>query len=369
VGREGEDLSRHDKWLCMMYPRLVLMKKLLSEDGAIFISIGDAEDAQLRKICDEIFGVTCFVANIAWQRTYSQRNDVDGMGVEIEHIYVYGKNPDWTPLKLERTDEMDSKYANPDKDPNGKWQNTSANAPNAFTHQGMVYAIQNPFTGELLYPPIGRCWTFQQRDMLNYLQGWCNYELRDINDAEKRAEVCGTSKELVRVGVKAIMIKDSFEISQSKAMEVYNRGQWPKLFFTKGGQGGLRRKTYLQKVEGRVATNYWKMEEVGHTDEAKKEIKTIFEGKCPFETPKPTRLLKRIIDIATEEDSIILDCFAGSGTTGHAVLMENQQKPESQRKFILIDIMQTTLLPSVCAAPFQAIPSRARKKRKFTARN
>lgn len=128
---------------------------------------------------------------------------------------------------------MDSKYANPDKDPNGKWQNTSANAPNAFTHQGMVYAIQNPFTGELLYPPIGRCWTFQQRDMLNYLQGWCNYELRDINDAEKRAEVCGTSKELVRVGVKAIMIKDSFEISQSKAMEVYNRGQWPKLFLPK----------------------------------------------------------------------------------------------------------------------------------------
>ncbi len=93
-----------------MYPRLVLMKKLLSEDGAIFRSIGDVEDAQLRKICDEIFGVTCFVANIAWQKTYSPRNDKKGLPTETEHLYVYGKNPNWTPYKLERTEEMDLRY-------------------------------------------------------------------------------------------------------------------------------------------------------------------------------------------------------------------------------------------------------------------
>ena len=171
------------------------------------------------------------------------------------------------------------------------------------------------------------------------MNGWCEYELRDINDAERRAEICGVSPSEVREGIKAIMLKEPLEISQAKAKAVYERGQWPKFFFTKGGLGGIRRKTYLTKVEGKLSTNFWPYTEVGHTDEAKKEINAIFEGKCPFETPKPTRLLKRIIDIATEEDSIILDCFAGSGTTGHAVLMENRQKPESHRKFIMIDIM------------------------------
>ena len=338
VGKEGEDLSRHDKWLCMMYPRLVLMKKLLSEDGAIFISIGDAEDAQLRKICDEIFGVSCFVANIAWQKTYSPRNDKKGIPAETEHLYVYGKNPNWTPYRLERTEEMDSKYSNPDNDI-APWTSSDPCAPNANTHQTMVYAIQHPFTGELLYPTNSRCWTYQQTDILNYMNGWCEYELRDINDAERRAEVCGVATNEVREGIKAIMLKEPLEISQAKAKAVYERGQWPKFFFTKGGLGGIRRKTYLTKVEGKLSTNFWPYTEVGHTDEAKKEINAIFEGKCPFETPKPTRLLKRIIDIATEEDSIILDCFAGSGTTGHAVLMENRQKPESHRKFIMIDIM------------------------------
>lgn len=200
VGKEGEDLSRHDKWLCMMYPRLVLMKKLLSEDGAIFISIGDAEDAQLRKICDEIFGVTCFVANIAWQKTYSPRNDKKGLPTETEHLYVYGKNPNWTPYKLERTEEMDSKYKNPDNDI-APWTSDNPCAPNARTHQTMVYAIQHPFTGELLYPYISACWRYQQTDMLNHMNGWCEYELRDINDADRRAEICGVSPTEVREGI------------------------------------------------------------------------------------------------------------------------------------------------------------------------
>ena len=211
VGREGEDLSRHDKWLCMMYPRLVLMKKLLSEDGAIFISIGDAEDAQLRKICDEIFGVTCFVANIAWQKTYSPRNDKKGLPTETEHLYVYGKNPNWTPYKLERTEEMDSKYKNPDNDI-APWTSDNPCAPNARTHQTMVYAIQHPFTGELLYPYISACWRYQQTDMLNHMNGWCEYELRDINDADRRAEICGVSPTEVREGIKAIMLKEPLEI-------------------------------------------------------------------------------------------------------------------------------------------------------------
>ena len=152
VGKEGEDLSRHDKWLCMMYPRLKLLQRLLSEDGVIFISIDDTEYANLKLICDEIFGANCFVSNISWQRTYSMRNDAKGIPAEVEHILVYSKKIDWQPQKLET---MDSKYKNPDNDPRGAWRNIVASAPDSIAHQGMVYAIQNPFTGEYAYPPQG----------------------------------------------------------------------------------------------------------------------------------------------------------------------------------------------------------------------
>ena len=110
VGKEGEDLSRHDKWLCMMYPRLKLLQKLLSKEGAIFISIDDNELYYLKNVCDEIFGASCFVADISWQRTYSMRNDVKGIAAEVEHILVYGKNPLWQPNKLKRTQQMDIYY-------------------------------------------------------------------------------------------------------------------------------------------------------------------------------------------------------------------------------------------------------------------
>ena len=174
--------------------------------------------------------------------------------------------------------------------------------------------------------------------MFSIMNGWCEYELRDINDAEKRAAVCGISVEDVRPGIKAIMLKKPLDESLKLAKEVYNRGQWPKFYFTKKGFGGIRRKTYLTNVEGRVVTSFWPYDEVGHTDGAKKELKRIFEGRCPFDTPKPSTLIERILQIATDDDSIVLDAFAGSGTTAHAVLSQNKQDHGS-RKFILIELM------------------------------
>lgn len=112
VGKEGEDLSRHDKWLCMMYPRLKLLQRLLADDGVIFISIDDNEQANLKLICDEIFGVNCFVADTSWQRTYSTRNDSKGIVSEVEHVLIYSKQTNWNPNKLPRTAEMNSKYKN-----------------------------------------------------------------------------------------------------------------------------------------------------------------------------------------------------------------------------------------------------------------
>ena len=337
VGKEGEDLSRHDKWLCMMYPRLALLQRLLHSQGAIFISIDDNEYTNLKAICDEIFGKNCFVANISWQRAYSTRNDKDGIPVEAEHLLVYGKEAKWQPKKLERTEEMNSKYGNPDHDIN-LWRSDNSFAPNAATHQGMVYAIQHPFTGELIYPVSTNCWRYQQSEMLSIMNGWCEYELRDLHDESRRAEVCGISPEDIRKGVLGIVLKDDLETSRNKAQQVYEKGPWPKYYFTKGGYGGIAQKTYLNQVEGRLISNLWKQAEVGHTDEAKKELKEIFDGKSPFDTPKPTRLLERILDIATDDDSIVLDSFAGSGTTAHAVLLANQKK-HSHKKFILVELL------------------------------
>lgn len=337
VGAEGEDFTRHDKWLCMMYPRLVLLRQLLSEKGAIFISIDDNEVSRLRTICDDIFGANCFKGDVIWHKTYSPRNDSKGIPTETDHILVYSKSKDWLPKRLERDEEMDTVYKNPDNDI-APWRNDNPCASDANTHQGMVYAIQHPFTGELVYPYQNGHWRYGQDQMFEYMSGWCDYELRELDDAEKRAEVCGVPVETVRPGVKAIMLKGSLEESRERAQKVLEKGPWPRFYFTKNGLGGIARKTYLTAVEGKLITTFWDYTEVGHTDAATKELKAIFGGRSPFETPKPSSLIERIVQIATDEDSIVLDAFAGSGSTAHAVLSQNK-KDKGNRKFVLVELM------------------------------
>ena len=336
VGKGGEDLTRHDKWLCMMYPRLMLLQKLLADDGVIFISIDDNELYNLKSICDEIFGASCYVSDIAWQRTYSTRNDSKGIVNEVEHILVYSKVPEWNPNKLPRTEEMNARYSNPDNDVCA-WKSTDAFAPGASTHQGMVYAIQNPFTGVLLYPSNGRHWSLGQDQMFEIMSQWGEYELREIDDVQKRASICGVPEEQVKSSVKAIMLSDNLENAAQKASAIYSRGQWPLFYFGQDGKGGIRRKTYLNTVGGRIPTNFWPFSETGHTDEAKKEMLAIFDGKATFDTPKPHRLIEFVLKVAGTQDALILDSFAGSGTTAHAVL--NMNKADGgHRKFILVEM-------------------------------
>lgn len=336
VGKEGEDLTRHDKWLCMMYPRLMLLQKLLADDGVIFISIDGNELYNLKAICDEIFGASCYVSDIAWQRTYSTRNDSKGIVNEVEHLLVYSKVPGWNPNKLPRTEEMNARYSNPDNDVCA-WKSTDAFAPGASTHQGMVYAIQNPFTGALIYPSNGRHWSLGQDQMLDIMSQWGEYELQDIADTSQRASICGVDVEQVKADVKAIMLTTTLEQSLQKATKVYNRGCWPTFYFGQGGKGGIRRKTYLDNVGGRIPTNFWPFSETGHTDEAKKEMLAIFDGKATFDTPKPHRLIEFVLKVAGTQDALILDSFAGSGTTAHAVL--NMNKADGgHRKFILVEM-------------------------------
>lgn len=327
----------HSDWCSMMYPRLLLARDLLCSDGSIFISIDDHESKNLRAICDEVFGSECFAGDIAWQRTYSMRNDSKGIPAEVEHILVYSKQPDWNPIPLPRTEEMDSKYTNPDNDPNGAWQNTSAFAPGGVTHQGMVYAIQHPFTGRMIYPTANACWRYAQESMLDYMNGWAPYQLVDLHDEEERAAVCGIAASEVRVGVKGIVLVDTLDVAREKATAVYERGMWPRFYFTNGGQGGIRRKTYLSNVGGMPASNFWPFSEVGHTDEAKKGLQRLFEGTAPFDTPKPVRLMKRILQIAGDDSCTVLDFFSGSASMAEGVMSENAEDG-GHRKFILVQI-------------------------------
>ena len=334
----------HSDWCSMIYSRLLLARNLLTDDGVIFISIDDNEQANLKKICDEVFGGDCFVGDIAWQRTYAPRNDSKGIVREIEHILSYSRQQDWMPNALPRTGEMDAKYKSPDND-KSLWKSSDAFGPGADSHQGMVYAIQHPITGEFLYPTNGRHWTLSQDQMLEIMQGWGKYELRDLNDADQRAQVCGIAKQDVKSGVKGIALCESLEKAKEYALEVYNRGQWPKFYFTKNGLGGIARKIYLDDVGGKLPTNFWSFEDAGHTDEAKKEILALFDGKAPFDTPKPTRLLDRILTIATDKDSVILDFFSGSATTAHSVFKKNAEDG-GNRKFILVQVPEETKSPT-----------------------
>ncbi|MBQ9368197.1 MAG: site-specific DNA-methyltransferase [Victivallales bacterium] len=310
-----DDNLEHATWLNLMYPRLKLLREFLREDGSIWISIDDREGAYLQVICDEVFGRKNYVANISWQRNYSVKGDSKGIVTSAEHILVYSKRDDWLPKKMPRSFEMDKKYKNPDNDPKGLWRPDNSYASEAITHQGMVYAIQHPFTGELLYPTTSSHWRYGQDEMLAIMNGWCPYELKEIDDAEKRAAICGVSVKEVRKGVKAIMLAQSVDESQKKALTVLKQGQWPRFYFGSNGKGKIARKTYLDSVGGIAPQNLWLHQEVGHTDEAKKEVLKLFDGQSPFATPKPERLIKRILEIATNEGDLVLDSFLGSGTT------------------------------------------------------
>ena len=284
VGKEGEDLSRHDKWLCMMYPRLKLLQRLLAEDGVIFISIDDNEQANLKLICDEIFGQNSFITQVVWQkRTSPDARKIISSG--HEYILIYCKSyekRDSLFNKLELSEDDKKKFKNPDNDPRGPWVSTDCTAQAGHGTSNQFYVLTTPL-GRIIELPESLCWRFTQ-DRMN---------------------------EQIKEG---------------------------RIWFGKDGKGVPRKKTYLSEREGKNLWSWWTNQEVGHTQEATKEISTIMGKSGLFDYPKPLRLIHRIIQIATNKDSIILDSFAGSGTTAHAVL--NMNKADGgNRKFICIEMM------------------------------
>jgi hypothetical protein len=221
------------------------------------------------------------------------------------------------PKRLTRTEEMDAKYTSLDGDSNA-WSSVTINAPGAKTHTGMVYAIQHPITGVFLYPPTGRCWSFGQQQLFEYMSEWAEYELKSLDDYLKRREICGDDANVPKT-INALVLKD-FAKARVEAEKRYRLGvekkkPWPILYFTGKGKGRIRRKQYPSSSAGRVATNLWLFDEVGHTEEAKREIFALFGASDAFATPKPERLIKRVLEIATDEGDLVLDSFLGSGTT------------------------------------------------------
>ncbi len=282
VGREGEDLSRHDKWLCMMYPRLKLLHRLLAENGVIFISIDENEYANLRLLCNEIFGSNSHVATIAWQKRYSRENR-GAIGDAHEYIVVYAINVELfkeTRHKVRFNEEQAQVYKNPNNDPKGRWRAVPMTAQGYRPNQ--MYPIVTP-SGKVHTPPPGRCWSTLESEYQK-------------------------------------LLKDG------------------RIYFGKNNDAQPSIIRYLSEVEGLVPWTWWPHEEVGHTDLAKKEIISILGSSNIFDTPKPVRLIERILQIATDPDSIILDSFAGSGTTAHAVLNMNKQDG-GHRRFILVEMM------------------------------
>ncbi len=273
----------HTDWLNMLYPRLRVAKDLLSDEGVIFISMDDHEQDNLRKICDEIFGIGNFVGQFIWQRRTSP--DMRKL-VSTAHDYIitYVKNAAFLNAainKVRLTEKDATNYSNPDNDPRGPW------ASSDFTAQGFrpnqMYEIVTP-GGAKYTPPEGRCWK--------------NVESEFLRQCEEG-----------------------------------------RMWFGKDGKGIPRRKTYLSEREGKNVWTWWPNSEVGHSQEATQEVKNIFDGHAYFDYPKPVRLLKKLIQIGSNENAIVLDFFSGSGTTAHA-LMSLCQEDNINRKFILVQLTE-----------------------------
>jgi DNA modification methylase len=285
---DRDDLTRHDKWCCMMLPRLKLLRELLRDDGAIFVSIDDNEVHHLRALMDEVFGEENFVADFIWQKRYS-RDNRPGVNTVHDHIVAYARRSPEVFKEHRRKfyppDENLKIYRNPNTDPHGRWRSVPMTAQGFRKNQ--MYPIKTP-AGAVHKPPAGRCWS---------------------------------------------MLEPEFEKLRA-AGEDLPPGKQGRIWFGNQGksQPGVIR--YLSEVEGFVPWTWLPHEEVGHTDEAKKEIYEILGTETGFDTPKPSRLIRRFLEIYSEGEDIILDSFAGSGTTAQAVLTLNKEDG-AHRQFIL----------------------------------
>ena len=273
----------HTDWLNMIYPRLKVARDLLTEDGVIFISIDDNEVENLRKVCDEIFGESNFIATLVWERAYSPKNDAKYISNSHDYVLMYAKSAaNFVIGRLERTAEANARYSNPDNDPRGVWKpsDMSVKTYNAECD----YSITTP-SGRVVEPPAGRCWSLSRNAFRERLQD--------------------------------------------------NR-----IWFGSDGNSVPCIKRFITELkhDGMAPTSILFYKDVGHSQEGAQEVVSLFGDKGVFDGPKPVRLLERLITLANlKEDSIVLDFFSGSATTAHAVMKKNAEKAKHSR-FIMVQL-------------------------------
>jgi adenine-specific DNA-methyltransferase len=278
---DGEDLLRHDKWLCMMWPRLVLLRELLSDRGSIWMTLDDNEVHRARMVMDEMFGEGNHIATVVWANKVSPANDAAFFSKDHDSLLVFAKSAfEWNPGRLERSADQEALYTNPDSDPRGPWNSlTLTNNKSSAERPNLHYAIRHPSTGREVWPPDGTVWR--------------------------------VSKE------------------QSARLEAES-----KLYWGVEGTAKLPRvKRFLSEVGGVVPRDVWSYDRFGSTQSANLELQQL---GLRFPTPKPTPLLDAVVAIGASSDSLILDSFAGSGTTAHAVLKANA-RDGGTRRFILVE--------------------------------
>jgi adenine-specific DNA-methyltransferase len=294
----------HSDWLTMLYPRLRLAKNLLRDDGAIFVSIADHEIHNLRAAMNEVFGADNFVATIIWQKVFSPKNSARHFSEDHDYIVVYAKSAQtWTPCLLPRTEEMNARYSNPDEDSRGAWTSGDLSARNYYSDG--TYPVTCPSGRVIEGPPPGTYW---------------------------------------RVSPKKFK-----ELDQDR-----------RIWWGADGDNVPRLKRFLSDVKsGRVPQTLWTYEEVGHTQEAKKELLAVVDfpdSDSMFDTPKPTRLLKRILQLATlpGESALVLDFFAGSGSTMHATISLNSEDG-GDRRAILVQLPEPLSSSAVAVGGLRTI--------------
>lgn len=255
-----DDKLEHSQWLSTIYPRLVLLRDLLSDDGSIWISIDDSEAHYLKVVCDEVFGRANFVSNVVWQKRTSPDNRLR-LGDAHDHVLVYKKDRRrkefFNQLAINETRAKD--FKNPDNDPRGVWASTDFTGQTGHATPSQFYTVYAP-NGKAHPPPNGRCWALAESTFLQ-------------------------------------LVADN------------------RVWFGKDGNARPRLKRYLEEMDGQNSWSWWPNTEVGHNQEAKKEINILFGAADAFDTPKPERLISRILEIATNENDLVLDSFLGSGTT------------------------------------------------------
>ena len=359
-----DDGSRHSKWLKFMTPRIWMMREMLKPGGVIAICIDHRELYRLGMLMDEIFKEENRIGIINWQKSYAPKSDSKHISTATEYVLIYAKDAERSKTRLEdRTAAMDSIYDNPDDDPVGLWDSkkTGGNPTAASGDAKAAYGIQSPFTGEMHYPGANY-WRSAKASMKAWLEEWGSaYEEKVIGDNVGLIDKAGKQihvKALVLKGCKfvdgqAVNSAALLKKSRLAAQTIYDRGQWPKLFFTKKGDGAPRLKTYLKDVKkGKVPLSWWSSEdydspfeigsaswaytESGHSQSGIKELAAVVGVDHGFQTVKPLRLIKKIIQLWCKPDGLVLDPFAGSGTTGHAVLDLNAETA-TERRFILIE--------------------------------